>query len=323
MGCGCGGNGNGGGCSGGQPRVEIPANAPVVQEVVPDSRPGADEPEADEGEEDEPAPELIASSEQEWPRIKVNGLPIAVEAIAQELQYHPAASRREAVFLAGQALVIRELLQQRAAALGLQVRAAGGESEEEALTRTLIELEVPLPRADEDTCRRYYERNLARFASAPLLAARHILLGCPADDAEARSLARERAEALIAELRGEPGRFAELALAHSACPSKEQGGSLGQISQGQTVPEFERQLLRLPLGLATQPLESRYGFHAVQVDLRIEGRQLPFETVVGAIRAELDQRVWQVAVAQYLKNLVGEADIQGIVLEGADSPLLQ
>lgn len=320
MGCGCGGNGSGGGCAGSQPVVDAPANAPGVQEVVPESRPSADEPEA---EEDESAPELIASSEQEWPRIKVNGMPIAREAIAQELQYHPAASRREAVFLASQALVIRELLQQRAAELGLQVRAAGGESEEEALTRTLIELEVPLPRADEDTCRRYYERNLARFASAPLLAARHILLGCPADDAEERSRTREHAEALVAQLRDNIERFAELALAHSDCPSKEQGGALGQISQGQTVPEFERQLLRLPLGLAAHPLESRYGFHVVQVDLRVEGQQLPFEAVVGAIRAELDQRVWQVAVSQYLKNLVGQADIQGIVLEGADSPLLQ
>jgi peptidyl-prolyl cis-trans isomerase C len=288
--------------------------------VVPESRPSADEPEAEEGES---APELIASSDQEWPRIKVNGLPIAREAIAQELQYHPAASRREAVFLASQALVIRELLQQRAAELGLQVRAGGGESEEEALTRTLIELEVPLPRADEDTCKRYYERNLSRFASAPLLAARHILLGCPADDAEERSRTQERAEELVAQLRDDIERFAELALAHSDCPSKEQGGALGQISQGQTVPEFERQLFRLPLGLAAHPLESRYGFHVVQVDLRIEGQQLPFEAVVGAIRAELDQRVWQVAVSQYLKNLVGQADIQGIALEGADSPLLQ
>ncbi|MDG9922960.1 MULTISPECIES: peptidylprolyl isomerase [unclassified Pseudomonas] len=320
MGCGCGGNGSGSGCAGSQPVVDVPANAPVVQEVVPESRPSADEPEA---EEDESAPELIASSEQEWPRIKVNGLPIAREAIAQELQYHPAASRREAVFLASQALVIRELLQQRAAELGLQVRAAGGESEEEALTRTLIELEVPLPRADEDTCKRYYERNLSRFASAPLLAARHILLGCPADDALERSRTQERAEELVTQLRGDIERFAELARLHSDCPSKEQGGALGQISQGQTVPEFERQLFRLPLGLATHPLESRYGFHVVQVDQRVEGQQLPFEAVVGAIRAELDQRVWQVAVSQYLKNLVGQADIQGIALEGADSPLLQ
>lgn len=320
MGCGCGGNGSGGGCSGSQPMVDVPANAPGVQEVVPESRPSADEPES---EEEDSGPELIASSEQEWPRIKVNGMPIAREAIAQELQYHPASTRQEAVFLASQALVIRELLQQRAAELGLKVRAAGGESEEEALTRALIEHEVPLPRADEETCVRYYERNRSRFSSAPLLAVRHILLGCPADDAIERSEMRERAEALIAELLGDTGRFSELALAHSDCPSKAQGGALGQISQGQTVPEFERQLFRLPLGLAGQPLESRYGFHVVQVDQRIEGQQLPYEAVAGSIRAELDQRVWQVAVAQYLKNLVGEADIQGILLEGAEGPLLQ
>ena len=75
--------------------------------------------------------------------------------------------------------------------------------------------------------------------------------------------------------------------------------------------------------LASQPLESRYGFHVVWVDQRIEGQLLPYEAVEGSIRAELNQRVWQVAVAQYLKGLVGEADIQGIILDGAESPLVQ
>ncbi|MNO03316.1 hypothetical protein D3C81_2239780 [compost metagenome] len=50
---------------------------------------------------------------------------------------------------------------------------------------------------------------------------------------------------------------------------------------------------------------------------------MPYEAVEGAIRAELDQRVWQLAVGQYLKGLVGAADIRGIVLEAADSPLVQ
>ncbi|MNG94092.1 Foldase protein PrsA 3 precursor [compost metagenome] len=260
---------------------------------------------------------LIATSEQQWPRITVNGMAIAGEAIAQELQYHPAPSREEAIFLASQALVVRELLQQRIAELGLQAECTPGESEEEALTRLLIERELPLPGADEQTCRHYFERNRERYATAPLVAARHILLACAPDDGEARSHARELAEKLIEQLAEDGSRFAELALAHSACPSKEQGGALGQISQGQTVPEFERQLLRLPQGLAPQPLESRYGVHLVWVDQRIEGRALPFEVVHEAIRAELDQRVWQVAVAQYLGNLIGEADIHGIVLDGA------
>ncbi|PJX07638.1 hypothetical protein CQW32_24860 [Pseudomonas putida] len=100
-------------------------------------------------------------------------------------------------------------------------------------------------------------------------------------------------------------------------------GACLTVSQGQTVPEFERQLLRLPLGLAQQPLESRYGVHLVWVDQRIEGRALPFEVVHEAIRAELDQRVWQVAMGQYLANLIGQADIRGIALDGSDAPLMQ
>jgi len=318
MGCGCGGSTGGGGCGGGaRPEIEVPAEAPLFEELAHEVQTNT------AAEQASGEPSLIASSEQEWSGVHVNGVAIASQAIAQELQYHPAESRDEAVYLATQALVLRELLQQRIGELGLMVRAEAGESEEEAATRTLIEQEVPLPLADEAACRQYYNGNQQRFFSAPLLAARHILLASPADDAEARSLAREQALALIAQLQAEPQRFAELALLHSACPSKGQGGALGQISKGQTVPEFERQLFRLPVGLCQQPLESRYGYHLVAVDQRIEGEQLPYEVVAGSIRAELNQRVWQIGVSQYLQNLVGAAHIDGIHMQGADTPLMQ
>ena len=325
MACGCGGtNGGSGGCGGDKPLAnplletelahELPqAAASAVVEFDPaPATPGADA-----------EPLLIASSEQDWPRIRVNGVLIEPEAMALELQYHPAAEQSEAMFLAAQALVIRELLQQRCSELSVQVEAGIGESQEEAAIRSLIELEVPVPEADESVCEHFYASNLPRFVSAPLLAARHILLECAPDDIEARISKREQADALLVQLQADPQRFTELALAHSACPSKEQGGALGQLSKGQTVPEFERQLFRQPQGLVSQPLESRYGFHVVYVDQRIEGLQLPYEAVAQDIRRELYQRVWQKSVAQYLQTLVGAADIQGIQLAGADSPLLQ
>jgi peptidyl-prolyl cis-trans isomerase C len=325
MACGCGGtNGGSGGCGGDKPLAnplletelahELPqAAASAVVEFDPaPAAPGADA-----------EPLLIASSEQDWPRIRVNGVLIEPEAMALELQYHPAAEQSEAMFLAAQALVIRELLQQRCSALSVEVEAGIGESQEEAAIRSLIELEVPVPEADESVCEHFYASNLPRFVSAPLLAARHILLECAPDDIEARISKREQADALLVQLQADPQRFTELALAHSACPSKEQGGALGQLSKGQTVPEFERQLFRQPQGLVSQPLESRYGFHVVYVDQRIEGLQLPYEAVAQDIRRELYQRVWQKSVAQYLQTLVGAADIQGIQLAGADSPLLQ
>lgn len=295
-GCGCGGGSGGGGCSSSAKEPEVVVAA---------------------------EPQLIASSEQEWPMVSVNGVQIAPEAMAQELQYHPAESREEAVFLAARALVIRELLQQRIRELGVQLEIGAGENEEEAATRLLLEREVKVPECDEATCVRYFESNRGRFHSAPLLAVRHILLECAPDDAEARHQALSQAEVLLLSLEEAPGAFAELALKYSACPSKAQGGSLGQVSKGQTVPELERQLFTLAPGLASKPLESRYGWHVICVDQRIEGQPLPYEVVATAIRTQLQQGVWQKALVQYLQTLVGAADVRGIALQGADSPLVQ
>ncbi|MCJ8169151.1 peptidylprolyl isomerase [Atopomonas sediminilitoris] len=322
MGCGCGGNGNGGGCGGGG-RTEQPAvmpDTPFEDAAKPaEAAPAAPEAPA---ETEEPAAkaslELIATSVRaDFPKIKVNGQAIKADAIAQELQYHPAATREDAVFEACQALVIRSLLQQRIAELGLDQAANGTALDEEALIQTLLAQEVTLPTADDAACERYFEQNRDKFASAPLVAARHILLACADDDTQARIELREQAQALIAQLQAEPDAFARLALAHSGCPSKNQGGELGQLSKGQAVPEFERQLFRLGLGLAAQPVESRYGFHVVWVDQHLEGRQLPFEAVKEKIRDELDQNVWQTAVNQYLRKLVGEAAIEGIYLQAS------
>lgn len=267
---------------------------------------------------------IIATSVRpEWPHVSVNGTPIRPEDIAHEMQYHPADSRDDAVFLAAQALVLRELLEQRAAELNIEAATREGESDDEALIRTLIETEVTLPEADEASLRQVYDANPERFTTAPLVAVRHILLAAAPDDVAGRSRLREQALTVIDELKRWPDRFAELARRHSACPSKEQGGELGQLSAGQTVREFERQLMRLPKGLAGQPVESRYGFHVVHIDMRIEGRKLPFELVREAIAEDLSRRVWNKAVVQYLETLIGEADIDGIVLRGATSPLLQ
>ncbi|NUT89617.1 peptidylprolyl isomerase [Pseudomonas corrugata] len=311
-GCGCGGgNGGSGGCG-------SSASAAPVADVAPL---GAVQ--FDPVTVEEESPQLIASSEQEWPIISVNGVSITPQAMAQELQYHPAQSREDAVYQAARALVIRELLQQRIAELGLSLQVGAGENEEEAATRLLLEREVQVPQCDEATCLRYYESNRARFHSAPLLAVRHILLECAPDDAEGRSLAHVQAELLLERLDQAPGSFADLAHKYSACPSKEQGGSLGQISKGQTVPELERQLFALPAGLCGKPLESRYGWHVISIDQRIDGQPLPYEAVATAIRTQLQQGVWQKALVQYLQTLIGAADIRGIHLQGADSPLVQ
>lgn len=315
--CGCGSSD--GGCGSHASPAPAPAtnDAPAAIAGVQPQVAVAADPAADAG-----APRLIASSEQEWPRLFVNSMPIRPEAIAQEMQYHPAASREEALYDACRALVLRELLQQRVLALGITATPGPGESQEEAAIEALIAREVTLPAIGEDELRRVYEANRERFVTAPLVAARHILLAAAPDDPEERSRQRDEALALLARLQ-DGADFAALARTHSVCPSSAQGGELGQISRGQTVPEFERQLFRLPVGLAAQPLESRYGFHVVELQHRVDGRALPFEAVAESIRQDLAQRGWQKAVAHYLQALVAEADIEGMAFNEAGSPLLQ
>lgn len=261
--------------------------------------------------------------------VSVGGVVIPRAAIARETQHHPASKPIEAWQAAARALAIRELLLQEARRLALVPEPATDaegrrETEEEALIRQLVAQEVRTPSADEASCRRYFEANRARFQSPGIIEARHILLAAAPGDASARREAAARAALLILQIREEPHRFAELAAAASSCPSGRTGGHLGQIGPGQTVPEFEAALERLPLGrVGEEPVETRYGFHIVWIERRIAGQPLPFEAVRARIAAWLDERVRRMAIQQYIAILAGRAEIIGVAIAASASPLVQ
>ncbi len=260
--------------------------------------------------------------------VSVNGVQIARDAIARETQNHPAAKPIEAWQASARALVIRELLLQEAARLGISSDPASDEdgrreTDEEASMRALIEQEVLTPEPDEPICRRYYQQNQPRFRSQELYQVSHILLPNGQNDGDAVQ-AKELAGTLLASLHDDPTRFKALASQHSACPSKQVGGSLGQIGPGQTVRKFEKALSKMEAGrIHPEPVESRYGLHIVRVDRKIEGRQLPFEIARPLIESYLAERVQRTAQRQYISQLAGRAAIEGITLEASSSPLMQ
>jgi peptidyl-prolyl cis-trans isomerase C len=115
-----------------------------------------------------------------------------------------------------------------------------------------------------------------------------------------------------------------LAAEHSACPSREQGGNLGQVTPGSTVAEFERALETMQEGeLLMRPVETRFGFHVIFLERKIEGVQLPFEHVADRIAGWLEAASWSKVVAQYIALLVSRAEISGINLKTAEGPLIQ
>ena len=257
--------------------------------------------------------------------VSVNGVAIPRETIVREMQHHPAEKPIAAWQQAANALVVRELLLQQAQRLGLSPEPISDtdgrrETDEEALIRGVVEHEVTVPEPDDATCRRYYAQNRARFRAPDIYEAAHILFAAVPSDADAYAQARADAIAVLESLQENPDAFAAMARAYSRCPSAAQGGNLGQLTKGQTTPEFERALLALAPGeLCAEPVETRYGFHIIRLARKHEGRELPFEAVAERIADYLRESVRRRADAQYVARLVSAAEITGLTLDGAEA----
>jgi peptidyl-prolyl cis-trans isomerase C len=261
--------------------------------------------------------------------VTVNGITIQREAIARETQNHPASKPIEAWQAAARALVIRELLLQEAARLEIgAVPLSDGEgrreTEEEARIRALLEQEVSSPVPGEEELQRYYANHRKAFRTSDLYEVAHILIGMRESGPVALQAARARAEGILREVEATPARFAALAETHSDCPSRVMGGNLGQISSGQTVPEFEIMLPQLPVGPDRFSIvESRYGFHIVSVHRRIDGRDFSYEQAKARIAHFLKARAQAIAARHYVQKLAGRATIEGVAMHVSSSPLVQ
>ena len=257
--------------------------------------------------------------------ISVNDIEITDADVERELPHH--ANAPVPVKAALEALVVREVLLQ-AARTKLAMELAVSQTEaadaliEDALIERLIELEVTSPLPTDAECETYYRKNLDQFRSGDLAEASHILFQVtPNVPLEAL---RAKAQEILQQVLLQPEQFAQLARSYSNCTSAEVGGSLGQLSKGQTVPEFERVIFSLEAGqIAPRLIESRFGLHIVRVERRAEGRTLPFEMIQAQLAQHLTEQVRARALKQYLKILVGQANIQGIELGGAQTPLVQ
>jgi peptidyl-prolyl cis-trans isomerase C len=64
------------------------------------------------------------------------------------------------------------------------------------------------------------------------------------------------------------GDFAVIAREHSQCPSKAQGGALGEFSPGQMVPEFDQVVFSAEVGKVHGPVQTQFGYHLIEITSR-------------------------------------------------------
>ena len=224
-----------------------------------------------------------------------------------------------------------ELLRQQAQQEGLlspdDVPGLDGATSEAATQaiEQLLERALQVPEPTEEACRRYHAAHPTLGGEGERLRLRHVLFAVtPGVDVK---LLRQRAEAVLLDLRcADDGgaRFAEAARQWSNCPSGQQGGELGWLSQADCAPEFARDIFgKAEVGVLSRLVHSRFGLHVVEVCERQPGQVLPFEDVQASVALLLRQQTWVNALRQYLQLLAGAAEVEGVQLDAADTPLVQ
>jgi peptidyl-prolyl cis-trans isomerase C len=190
----------------------------------------------------------------------------------------------------------------------------------------LLDQVLSTPEPDEDACRRHYAAHQSEYQTGERVLARHILFAVT-PGVDVVSL-RKRAEATLLDVRCHDGKtgdiFANAAITSSNCPSGAHGGDLGWLNASDCAPEFARELFgHTEVGVLPRLVHSRFGLHVVEVRAREPGVPQSFDTVRGAVAMSLRQLAYVTALRQYLRMLAGEADVKGVDLDAADTPLVQ
>ena len=164
---------------------------------------------------------------------------------------------------------------------------------------------------NEEDLRTYYKENLERLSGKEERRASHILISASKDASSGdREKAKAKAEQLLAEVRKNPGSFAEVAKKESQDPgSATSGGDLGFFTRGSMVKPFEEAAYALKKGEISDVVASDFGFHIIMLtDVKTPPRP-SFEELRPKLEADLkDQQAQRkfAEVADTFSNTVYE-----------------
>jgi peptidyl-prolyl cis-trans isomerase SurA len=118
----------------------------------------------------------------------------------------------------------------------------------------------------EEEMKEFFEEQKSTLGTRPATLSFRQIVVSPAPSPEAKARTKAQADSIVLELR-RGADFATAARRFSQDPgSKEQGGSLNWFRRGMMVREFERVAFALKPGVVSDPVESPYGYHIIQVE---------------------------------------------------------
>jgi peptidyl-prolyl cis-trans isomerase D len=172
---------------------------------------------------------------------------------------------------------------------------------------------IPGIKVTDEEAQKYYAENSAQFQGQEQRRASHILIGFGKGDAASKQAAHEKALSVLAEVKKNPEKFAELAKKYSQdTGSAANGGDLGLFGHGMMVKPFEDAVFTMKPGAISDLVESEFGYHIIKLT-EIQGAGQSFDEVKTNIRAEL---IYQKSLAQFAEKA---ESFSNMVYEQSDS----
>lgn len=138
----------------------------------------------------------------------------------------------------------------------------------------------------------YYEKNKKNLISGETVSASHILV-----DSE------EKANEILKRINSNEISFEDAARAESTCPSKENGGHLGEFTRGQMVPEFDEACFSMNAGEVKGPVKTQFGYHLIKLHSKNEPKQMDFDEIKEQLKSSILQKKQQDAYQSKINQL--------------------
>jgi peptidyl-prolyl cis-trans isomerase D len=170
-----------------------------------------------------------------------------------------------------------------------------------------------VPQVSGADVQQYYNEHHQQFQVPEEVQVRHILIKVPANaNAQVVAAAKAKADDVLKQLKA-GGNFTELAKKYSDDPgSKAQGGELGLIQHGATVPAFDQAAFSLQPGQTSPVIRTQFGFHILQVESKQPAHLKPVDDVHDSILANLTQQAQAKAAQDYAAKLQAQAAQVGL-----------
>ena len=188
-----------------------------------------------------------------------------------------------------------------------------------AAKRYLDGIRMSVGEVSDEELEAYYTDNQHRLTLPEQVRIRHILLSWkPLGQPDDKKALYDLMKPILEEARSGAD-FAELASKYSDDSTRENGGEVGLIKRGESVPAFERAAFALQPGEVSDIVETPYGLHIIYLEERREPRLLPLDEVREALREHILNEKMEKAVADEKARLREAADIEILIPLSRDS----